>query len=83
MAIYSNKFGKSFPDRKALMRREWRDRQTKPIFSWFGLRDAPYTDNYLKYKGLPTKSEISERNLQFLKFLIIIFVVILMLYIIK
>lgn len=50
--IYSRKYGRTFRNRSELMRYEWRDRQTKPILPWFGLRDAPYSGEYRKEHGL-------------------------------
>ena len=55
--IYSSKFNRSFRNRSELMRYEWRDRQTRPILSWGGLRDAPYSDQYRKEHGLPSREE--------------------------
>lgn len=55
--IFSRKYGQTFRNRSEIARHQWRDRQTKPVLPWFGLRDAPYSDQYRKEHGLPTRAE--------------------------
>lgn len=50
--IYSKKYGRSFNNRSELQRYAWRDYHSRPIFSWFGLRDAMYSEEYKKEHGL-------------------------------
>jgi hypothetical protein len=59
--IYSRKYGKSFEDRAALQRYAWRDYRTRPILSWFGLRDCVYSDEYRKQHGLPVRGGRQQR----------------------
>ncbi len=58
--IYSRKYGRSFRNRSTLMHYEWRDRQTRPIISWFGLCDASYLDAWRREHGLKTQQERRE-----------------------
>ena len=56
--IYSKKYGRSFKNRSELQRYAFWDYRTKPIFSWGGLRDCLYSEEYKKEHGLtkdPTK----------------------------
>jgi len=57
MAIYSKKYGRTFKDRSELGHYQFWDRRTKPIFSWFGLRDCMYSDEYRRAHGLKTRED--------------------------
>lgn len=50
--IYSKKYGRNFKNRSELQRYAFWDYRTKPIFSWFGLRDCMYSEQYKKEHGL-------------------------------
>jgi hypothetical protein len=55
--IYSNKYGRYFHNRSELQRYTWKDARTKPILSWFGLRDHFYSKQWLYKYGLATQGE--------------------------
>ena len=55
--IYSRKYGRSFDNRSSLQRFAWRDARTKPILSWFGLRDSLYSNQWLHEHGIATQEE--------------------------
>jgi hypothetical protein len=46
--VWSNKYGRWFKDRSALGKYSFRDRYTKPILSWGGLRDSMNCDQWNK-----------------------------------
>lgn len=63
MAIYSRKYGKHFKNQRSLSFHDWHVRRTSPIFSWFGLRDAPYSDEWLEQHGKPRRIKGRTRDL--------------------
>jgi len=52
MSVYSRKYGRYFKNRAELQRHAFWDYRTKPIFSWFGLRDCLYSKEYKEEHGL-------------------------------
>ena len=50
--IYSKKYGRSFNSRRELQRYDWLVRRTRPILPWFGVRDAPYSEEYKRERRL-------------------------------
>lgn len=55
--IHSRKHDRYFNNRSEFQRFAWHDYRTKPILSWFGLRDHIYSKQWLHEYGLATQGE--------------------------
>lgn len=60
--IYSKKYGRTFKSRSELQRYAWRGYRTRPVFSWIGLRDSLYSDEWRKEHGLKTREELEKKR---------------------